>query len=145
MKLCAYLSYYHPELRIERALGQRHKPDLVRVGVDGVVHQWIDCGVTSLPKLCRITRQNPKTLIHIVKPSYRALCLYQELAAKRLRYPERVRYQSYQSGFLPALAEQMSAHLDWEVTVLEDDERPVHLYVQVGGTSLDTPLLWAGK
>ena len=144
MKFCSYLLYYHPQLQIEQSIGQRHKPDLVRRDPSsGMVRQWIDCGVTSIPKLCRITRQNPETLIHIVKPAYHALRRYRQEAERRLIFPERVRYQSYEKGFLNQLAEGLSAPLDWEATVLEDGDRPVHFYLKSEAMALESRILWA--
>ena len=61
------------------------------------------------------------------------------LESIRIEAEERMRH-SFEAR--EQLAEQLGAHLDWEVTVLEDDGRPAYLYIQLGAISLDTPLLW---
>jgi len=103
MKLCGWLLFYHPELRIELSAEQHYKPDLVRLDERGDPVQWIDCGHTALRKLDRIASKNRKTTIDIIKPVERELRLFKAAADEKIARPERVRYFAFREGFLEEL------------------------------------------
>jgi len=103
MKLCGWLLFYHPDLRIELSADQHYKPDLVRLDERGDPVQWIDCGHTALRKLDRIASKNRKTTIDIIKPVERELRLFKAAAEEKIARPERVRYFAFRDGFLEDL------------------------------------------
>jgi uncharacterized protein YaeQ len=133
MKLLSYILFYHPELAIEEPVGQRHKPDLVRVDERGVVLQWIDCGATSLRKLERITHDNTQTLIDIVKPTEKELRSYKEQADRRLSNPERVRYTTFEPHLLDELAQLLHRRHTVLASVPPSGD---HIYLSINGRPL---------
>ena len=140
MKFLSFVLFYEPELEIERSVGQHYKPDLVRVGPDGAVLQWIDCGSTSFEKLERIVRENSQAQIVIVKPYPRELELYQAAADERLSDPERVTYVAFERGYLARLRELVGRR--HRVTAVVTPEYR-HLYLSIDGVPTETSVLLA--
>ncbi len=138
MKFLSYVMFYHPELEIERSIGQHYKPDLVRLNDTGDVVDWIDCGATTIKKLDKISKQNPEVLIKIVKPSPTNLKRYKDTAEPNLTYPERVQYLSFRKGFLAELEDMVAGRHTMTAVVTGEIE---HLYLSVDGVSLDTPII----
>ena len=136
LKLLAYL-LYGPDLAIERAVGQRHKPDLARVDTEGVVRLWIDCGQIEPRRLGRIASVNRAARILVLKRTVREAALYEKAARKAL--PEhaagRVVFLGFDpafwSGFLEGLLAQNT--LTYEI----DENR---LCATLNGTMLETAL-----
>jgi uncharacterized protein YaeQ len=142
MKLVSYLIFYHPDLLIEESVGQRYKPDLVRLNDYDEPVQWIDCGTTSLKKLEQISRDNTETLIDIVKPTERELRLYKQQADERLSHPERVRYITFEPGFLDRLGAMIERRHTITAVVPPSCE---HLYLSVDGRPVRTSVtIWRG-
>lgn len=138
MKLLSFGLFYHPQLDVERAVGQHYKPDLTRSDDRGHIVQWIECGSTSIRKLDRVTRDNPYAVVKIVKPTGRAARLYRERARLELRRPERVEYLGFEAGFVDRLASRLSSRHDVVFVVTAD---PMHIYAAVDDESLDSSVL----
>jgi uncharacterized protein YaeQ len=138
MKLCAYLLFYHPDLKVEVDASQHYRPDLVRLDERGDPVQWVDCGSTALRKLDRIASKNRKTTIDIVKPTARTLTLFKAAAEAKIERPERVRYFAFRDGFLNDLAAVIRSRHQLEATVLGDCES---LEVSVDGQPFSSPIV----
>jgi uncharacterized protein YaeQ len=106
LKLLAYLIYRQRRLSVERAVGQRYKPDLV-VLRDRYVRLWIDCGETSLRKLDRVVVANPRARVVIVKDTQRRLDGYIALAAATVRAQQRIIYLAFGDGLVVDLAQAL--------------------------------------
>lgn len=139
MKLLGYMLFYHPELRVEMSAQQHYKPDLLRVDATGQPVQWIDCGQTALLKLDRISQRNPETWIDIIKSTPGELALYQQHAQKRLRYPERVRYWSFEPTFIRQLGALIHGRHEVIATVSEDYKA---LYLLIDGVTISSPIVY---
>jgi hypothetical protein len=92
-------------LRIEQAVGQRHKPDLVAADPDtGTVRLWIDCGQIETKRLGRIAAANPRARVVVVKPTGNEARLYARAAERFLpEIPERralIEFLGFEDGFL---------------------------------------------
>jgi hypothetical protein len=61
-----YLPQY-PELRIETAIGDRFKPDLVQLAPDGMAEFWGEAGQVSVRKLNSLLRRFPTTHFALAK------------------------------------------------------------------------------
>jgi uncharacterized protein YaeQ len=138
MKLLSYILFYHPELRIEMSIGQHYKPDLVRLNEANEPVQWVDCGQTSLKKLDKISQKNRLTYIDIVKKSHGELVAYRAQALTRLAQPERVRYWTFDAGFVDELAERLVQRHDLVATLPAGLE---HLYLLIDGQELSTRII----
>lgn len=139
MKLLGYMLFYHPELRVEMSAHQHYKPDLLRVDATGQPVQWIDCGQTALLKLDRISQRNPETWIDIIKATPGELALYQQHAQRRLRYPERVRYWSFEPTFISQLGALIQGRHEVIATVSEDYKA---LYLLIDGVTISSPIVY---
>jgi hypothetical protein len=86
LKLLAYVLYRKQHaLEIERAVGQRHKPDLVaQDAATGQIHLWIDCGQIETDRLGRIVAKNRLTEVVVVKATAREAERYADIAAREL-------------------------------------------------------------
>lgn len=138
LKLLAWMSFYAPDLRIEVGVAQRHKPDLVRVDEKGRPTFWVDCGSIGVKRLDRIARQNREAEVVVVKATEREARLYLQSARPFLRRPERVRVLGFRPGFVDELGALVHDHAAIVATVLGG---PDHLYLEVAGVSLDTPIV----
>lgn len=138
MKLLGYLVCYHDELRIEMSAQQHYKPDLLRLNERGDPLQWIDCGQTTLRKLDRISQRNHETMIDIIKATPGELKLYKAQADRRLCYPERVRYWSFEPGFVELLGERIHGTHELVATVGGEYRA---LYLLLDGESLNSPII----
>ena len=141
MKACSFFIYYHPELQIERAANQRHKPDLIRFNSMGTIVEWIDCGHTYLKKLKRISNINHSTLITIVKKRMIELQLYQKKAVKFVNRPERIRFQTYEDRFIDRLSHFAYQSQNIEVTVLSEFNKMKYIYIDIGQESLSSEII----
>ena len=145
MKACSFFLYFHPTLEIERQVDQRHKPDLVAFNQWGDPCIWIDCGMTHMRKLKRISNLNHQAQLIIVKKTPSELKRYAHQAHPILNRPERVLYQSYDYPFLKELKDQVSSRCKWEVTVLVEDEQPSFLFITLNECeSVSTSIIWVG-
>jgi uncharacterized protein YaeQ len=138
MKFLSYILFYHPDLLIEASADQHFKPDLVRFDADGDPVQWIDCGQTSLKKLDKISQKNRKTYIDIVKRGESELSSYRRQALTRLALPERVRYWTFDVGFVDRLARVLTHRHMIHATVTAGYE---YLYMLIDGVSYDTRII----
>ena len=107
LKLLAYLIYRRRDPLVERAVGQRFKPDLVVLKDDGRVRLWIDCGETSIRKLERVVARNPIARVVIVKDTVRHLEGYRALADAALRDTSRVLYLAPDDALIDGMAAAM--------------------------------------
>lgn len=57
----------YPELAVERAIGERYKPDLVALEVDGQPLLWAECGETGRQKLEYLIKALPGTHLVVAK------------------------------------------------------------------------------
>jgi uncharacterized protein YaeQ len=118
LKLLAYLLYFDRRPKVETGVGQHYKPDLVCD--DGRhVTLWIDCGDIGMHKLDRVTTTNHRAEIVVVKASERAARSYIQLAAKRVRRPERIQLVTFDDRFVDALVAVLSTRT--ELTATWDD------------------------
>jgi uncharacterized protein YaeQ len=138
MKFLSYLIFYHPDLQIEASADQHFKPDLVRLDEARAPVQWVDCGQTSLRKLDKISQKNRKTYIDIVKRTEAELVSYQRQAQTRLALPARVRYWSFDAGFVDRLAETLIGRHRVHATVSAGYEQ---LYLLIDNASFDTRII----
>lgn len=136
LKLLAWILWWAPDLRIETGVEQRHKPDLVRVDDRGRPVFWVDCGSIGVRRLDRIARQNRDAEVVVVKASEREARAYLQSARPYLRQPERVQIVSFRPGFVDELAEAIRDHATLVATVVGE-----HLYLDVDGTTLDSPVV----
>lgn len=132
MKLASWIVWYDPALQVEKSVGQRFKPDLVRLGDSGKPVDWIDCGKTSIRKLDHLTAHNADCLIRIVKAERQELTSYMTMAAKTMRNPQRARLYTFERGFIDALASELdgrhevAATFDESVIYLDINETTLH-------------------
>lgn len=138
MKFLSYILFYHPDLQIEVSANQHFKPDLVRFDEAMNPVQWVDCGQTTLKKLDKISHKNRKTYIDIVKRGEADLTAYKRQAQTRLALPERVRYWTFDAGFVDALAEALTHRHTAHATVTAGWE---HLYLLIDGHSFDSRII----
>ena len=145
MKACSFFLFFHPSLEIERQVNQRHKPDLVAFNQWGDPSIWIDCGITHIRKLKRISNLNHQASLIIVKKTPSELRRYAHQATPLLNCPERVMYQSYDFGFLNDLKSKVSSSCQWEVTVLSEDQSPSFLFITLNHQeAVSTSVIWVG-
>ena len=145
MKACSFFLFFRPHLEIERSVHQRHKPDLVAFNQWGDPLLWIDCGMTQIRKLQRISNLNHQAQLIIVKKNPSELRRYFHQASPLLNRPNRVLYQTYDYGFLSELKGCVSSHCHWEVTVLCDEEKqkPSSLFITLNqNESVSTSILF---
>ncbi|MDX1935272.1 MAG: YaeQ family protein [Capsulimonadales bacterium] len=107
LKIVAYLLFAPTApgpLRIEQAVGQRHRPDLVVTDpASGAVVLWIDCGQIETRRLGRIAASNPGALLYVVKSTSREASSYAESAVRFLpeggERRDRIRFVGFRDGF----------------------------------------------
>lgn len=107
LKLLAYVLYRNQHvLEIERAVGQRHKPDLVALdSTTGQVLLWIDCGQIETDRLGRIVAKNRYAEVVVVKATVREAERYAEVAHKDLERTATV--LGFDEGFVAGLLEAL--------------------------------------
>jgi len=137
LKLLSWMLFYAPDLRIEMGVEQRHEPDLVRVDDQGRPTFWVDCGSIGVKRLDRIARQNRDAEVVVVKGTEREARLYLQSARPFLRRPGRVRVVGFRAGFVEELADAVHDHAAIVATALG---APDHLYLDVAGSALDSPV-----
>lgn len=98
LKILAYLFFQGEAaplpLEIERAVGQRHKPDLVaREPDDGPICLWIDCGQIEPKRLGRIAAANHKARIVVLKSTDGEARLYAKAAERSVASADEPRVQ----------------------------------------------------
>lgn len=138
LKLLAYVVYFERQTRVEVAVGQQHKPDLVLEQYNHV-RLWIDCGQISINKLDKVVHRNPLAEIVVVKSTPGVAQAYRRQAIKKVRHHERVRYlafdESFLADFLNALSTRSTLH-----AVQDLDNKSLQL--TVNGMRLQTTIHW---
>ncbi len=136
MKLASWVTWYDPEMMVEKSVGQRYKPDLVRLHPSGKPAEWIDCGKTSIRKLDHLTTHNDDCEVRIVKAQSSELRSYVTMAAKTLRNPQRASFFTFERGFIDALASLLEAR--HQVSATYD---AATIYVDVDGNTLHSEVI----
>lgn len=139
MKLLSYLIYYREDLKIEKAVGQRYKPDLVALDSQGEPEIWIDCGSTSLKKLEAMVRGNGGTKFIIVKAYPGELSRYVAQVSTALREEERLHFLSFGEDLVNQLGEKLTGRHEIVATLSEEGEK---IYVSIDGEGLKGTLLF---
>lgn len=100
-----------PDIRVEEAVGQRHKPDLVRTDPDGAVALWVDCGQIETKRLGRIAAANRAARIVVLKRTAREADLYARAASRDLpaHAAGRVRVVGFDDGFVARFEAALSS------------------------------------
>jgi len=134
LKLLAYVLYRHQTdglpLEIERAVGQRHKPDLVATDpLTGQIRLWIDCGQIETERLGRIVAKNPHAEVVVVKGVAREAERYAQAATKDLSRPARV--VGFAAGFIEEFVDALRG-----TNTLEILQREPCLELILNGTAL---------
>jgi uncharacterized protein YaeQ len=142
LKVLAYLCFRDTvmplSLRIEQAVGQRHKPDLVSLEPEtGRVRLWIDCGQIEPKRLGRIVAANPTAEIIVVKATDREARLYARAAASAVPEGERsrVRFLGFEEGFLRDVLDELRGANTLEAAIVAD-----RLRLTINGRALVTDL-----
>ncbi|MFT6397138.1 MAG: hypothetical protein ACJAYU_001884 [Bradymonadia bacterium] len=136
MKLASWVTWFNEEMLVEKAVGQRYKPDLVRLHASGKPAEWIDCGRTSIRKLDHLTTHNDDCLVRIVKAERSELVSYVKLAAKVLRNPQRAKFYTFERGFIDAVAANLEGRHQLSATFSSGA-----LYLDLDGTTFHSDLL----
>jgi uncharacterized protein YaeQ len=134
MKWLSYNTFYHPNLEIERAIGHRYKPDLVRFDSHGRLAEWIDCGSISPEKLNRLSREIYSTDITVVKQTPAELDRYARHVLPDLHSPDNARFISFGQQLVQRIANRL--HKKHEASVVITGHRS-HLFCELDGTALD--------
>lgn len=129
LKVLAYLLFRERSLplplRIEQAVGQRHKPDLVAEDEsENRIRLWIDCGQIEPKRLGRIAQTNPTADIFVLKSTRAEAETYARAANKDLGHEAKkrdcIRFIGFDAGFLDGFLEalrgtnDLSLVRDWE-------------------------------
>ena len=136
MKLASWVVWFDMEMMVEKAVGQRYKPDLVRLHPSGKPAEWIDCGKTSIRKLDHLTTHNDDCEMRIVKAQMSELRSYVSLASKTLRKPQRASFFTFERGFIDELASLLEGR--HQVAATYDAGT---LYLDVDGATLHSEVL----
>lgn len=139
LKLVSYLLFFAREPLIEVDVGQHFKPDLACLDEDGQVTLWVDCGTTSLQKLNRVATKNHRAEVYIVKPFLRRLESYRQQAGRRVKHDERVRYLTFEDGFIDALVGALERSNDLTARVAADRSR---IDLELNGVALSSEVWW---
>ena len=107
LKLLAYILYYDPRLQIEMSVDMHYKPDLVVPGDHGVPEVWIDCGQVAPKKVETLAHKLKSTRLCLVKETKREMEQFRKLIEKKVDYPERLEYLSFEKGFVLGIAEAL--------------------------------------
>jgi uncharacterized protein YaeQ len=134
MKWLSYNTFHHPQLEIERPIGHRYKPDLVRFDDHGRLAEWIDCGSISPEKLNRLSRELYSTNVTVVKQTPAELDRYARHVLPNLHSPGNVHFVSFADRLVERIAERL--HKKHDATVVITGDRS-HLFCELDGLSFD--------
>lgn len=136
MKLLAYCVFFDRRPAIELSVGQHFKPDLV-CQQNGDITLWVECGDVDISKLDKVARRNRSAELVVVKPTKRLTAAYKQQADKKVRDPERIRYLTFDDGFLKQFVTELPTRCDLQAAVNQD-----RLEVEFDETELETRLHW---
>jgi uncharacterized protein YaeQ len=139
LKLLAYLLHFELEPKVEFAVGQHFKPDLVCLtGRD--VSLWVDCGDIGYHKLDKVATRNHRAQVIVVKATARSAAAYQRQAVRRIRRPERVAYAGFDDGFVAGVVQSLSTRTVLTATTSQDRTR---LELTINDCLMETRVHWS--
>jgi uncharacterized protein YaeQ len=137
LRVLAWCFLNEERLSFGPGLSTRGTPDLWARDLTGRLTTWIECGSASMEEIRRAIQQNPGLSAHAVFSSQtRHDVALREIAEwNRLPRNGTLAIWSLDREAVTRLAAHTAKRQQWSVTVIGS-----HIYVEVGGTTYDTPI-----
>jgi uncharacterized protein YaeQ len=132
-RLLAYALEYTPELEFSGGgVSDSTAPALFVRSPDGRFRSWIEVGAPDAARLHRAAKSAERVAVYCHREPR---ALLRQLAKERIHRGEEIPIYSFAPGFLDDLASRLSKR-----TALQLSVTGRHLYLEVAGTSLESPV-----
>lgn len=132
-RLLAFALFYEEGLHFTKGVGAGDEPDLWSKGPDGRVLLWVEVGLPDAERLIKAARHAGRVVLLACGNS---LPNWERQQLPKLAGVANLSVTSVEQGFISRLATLLERFITWEITITEET-----LYLQIGGESLETPLL----
>ncbi len=132
-RLLAFALFQEEGLQFTKGVGAGDEPDLWSKGPDGRVLLWVEVGLPEAERLIKAARHAERVALLACG---NALPAWERQQLPKLAAVANLTVTSVDQGFIKGLTARLERAISWEITITEGT-----LYLQVGGESLQTPLL----
>ncbi len=132
-RLLAYALEYTPDLEFSKGgVSDSSSPALFVRSADGRFSSWIEVGVPEASRLHRAAKAAPRVAVYCHREPRVWL---RQLGKEHIHRAAEISIHSFEPNFLAAFAERLEKRSHLELSVTGE-----HLYLEVGGRSLESPI-----
>jgi uncharacterized protein YaeQ len=128
-RVLAYCLEYTEGIAFSKGLADPDEPSIVIRDLTGALQVWIEIGAPDAERLHKASKASPRVVLYTHKDPER---LVQQLSSSRIHKAESIEIRAIDRALLAALVERLDRRTSWELAASDG-----HLYLTVGGTTLD--------
>lgn len=131
-RVLAYCLEYAEGIAFSKGLADPDEPAVVVRDLTGALQGWIEIGAPDADRLHKASKASPRVVVYTHKDPER---LVQQLSSERIHKAESIDIRAVDRQLLAGLVERLDRRTAWELAVSDG-----HLYLTVGGVTLDGPV-----
>jgi uncharacterized protein YaeQ len=131
-RVLAYCLEYAEGIAFSRGLAEPDEPPLAIRDLTGALQSWIEIGAPDAARVHKASKASPRVAVYTHKD---AALLVRQLSSERIHRANAVELYALDRALLAELAARLERRMAFELAVTNR-----HLYVTVGGTTLDGAL-----